>query len=402
MARVRGNGDGTVSKRCVTECVRDAERRCLQHKGTWQMAIFDGQGKRRYSYFKTEREAKSTLREVLKSRDQGLPVKPERHTMGTLFTAWLDSLVAQVERGERSFNTFREYRSYVEQHLRPALGTIECRKLTVKDVEDYLGALKLAPKTRANHRIALRRALNVAMKWGWVDRNVVKLTDTITLPQREVAAMSFEDANRLLVALQGDPLWSLYVTALYTGLRAGELAGLAIEHIDLVDGTARICQQIQRVPRKGLILKALKTRASNATIDLVPDVVAVLRDVIGSRTSGLVWQTRSDRPYDPAYFTHRFQAALAKAGIPVIPFHYLRHYFVSFLPLLDVHPSVARKLARHASVNTTMNIYTSVEDGLKRQAMSKLHDALRHVAITADVPTDVSSALLLDSSQVRA
>ena len=56
--------------------------------------------------------------------------------------------------------------------------------------------------------------------------------------------------------------------------------------------------------------------------------------------------------------------------------HDLWHYFISFLPELDVHPAVAQRLARHASIGTTMNVYTSVQDSLKKQAMGRLHDAL--------------------------
>lgn len=390
MPRVRGNGDGTVTKRTTKAGVR------------WQMAIYDADGERKFRYFKTEREAKAALRAAQKAKDAGRPVKPERHSMAELFNAWLASLKAQVDRGERAYNTWREYESYVRTHLQPALGNIDCRRLTVKDVEEFLAGLTLAPKTRANIRIALRRALNVALKWGWVDRNVVTLTDPIPVPHHDVPALSIMEAQRLLAALRGEPLWSVYMTALFTGLRAGELAGLAIEHLDLDAGTARICQQVQRVPREGLVLKGLKTQASNATIDLLPDVIAVLREVIGHRTSGLIWVTKSGRPYDPAYFTHRFQRSLGAARLPVIPLHFLRHYYVSFLPQLDVHVAVAQKLARHARASTTMGIYTSVEDGLKRQALGKLDAALRGVANTADVPADVLAAGLRRASQAQA
>jgi len=40
--------------------------------------------------------------------------------------------------------------------------------------------------------------------------------------------------------------------------------------------------------------------------------------------------------------------------------HDLRHYFVTFLPQLEVHPALAQKLARHATIGTTMNVYTSI------------------------------------------
>ncbi|HLZ72967.1 MAG TPA: tyrosine-type recombinase/integrase [Dehalococcoidia bacterium] len=392
-ARVVGktpNGEGTVTKRNTKAGVR------------WQMAIYDGDGKRRYSYFKSEREARAALKTAQQAKDAGQPVKPERHTMAELFDAWLTSLWAQVDRGERSYGTWRQYDSHVRRHLKPAFGGIDCRRLTVQQVEDFLTGVPLSPKTRASLRIALRRALNVARRWGWVDRNIVSDTEPITVPQQHPPALSIAAAKRLADALRGDPLWSVYVTALFTGLRAGELAGLAIEHLNLDAGTARICQQVQRIPGSGLVITEPKSRASATTIELLPDVVAVLRGVIGERRSGLVWVTKSGKPYDPVYFTHRFQAALRAAGLPVIHLHHLRHYFVSFLPQLDVHPAVAQKLARHASVSTTMSIYTSVEDGLKRQAMSKLDAALRGLTPTVDVSVDVPPAGLRALSQAQA
>jgi integrase len=390
MPRVRGNGDGTVTKRHTPAGVR------------YQMAIYDADGKRHFRYFKTEREANAARRVALKERDEGRPVKPERHTLGELFDAWLDSLKAQVDRGERSLATWRQYESHVRMHLKPALGAIECRTLSVKQVEDYLNRLTLSPKTRTSHRIALRRALNVAKRWGWVQSNVVAQTDPISLPRREVPALSLADAQQLMERLHDDPLWSVYATALHTGLRVGELAGLAVEHINLDAGTARICQQVQRVPGQGLVVKGLKSRASNATIPLTPQIVPVLREQIRGRSSGLIWTTKSDRPYDPTHLTHRFQAALTAAGLPKMPLHHLRHYFVSFLPALDVHPAVAQKLARHASATTTLTIYTSVEDAGQRDAVNRLHAALTRVAIAADVPTDVREPRLGESSQAHA
>jgi len=402
MTRMRGNGDGTVSKRCTGECGRDTDDRCVQHKGKWQMAIHDIDGKRRFSYFSTERDAKAALRAAQKGRDAGQSVKPERHTMAELFDAWLDNLKAQVDHGEKSLNTWRQYESVVRMHLKPDLGAVESRRLTVQQVEEYLAALSLSPKTRTAHRIALRRALNVARRWGWVDRNVVQDTEPIVLPKRDISALDHGAANKLLDTLRNDRLWTVYATALHTGLRAGELAGLTIEHVDLGVRTVRICQQVQRVPRLGLSIRGLKTSASNAVLPLSTEAATTLREAIGERTSGFVWQTKSGRPYDPVYFTHKFQAALQAAGLPIVPFHRLRHYFVSLLPTLDVPVSSAQKLARHASSKTTLDVYTSVSDVQLRQAVDKLGRVLSGVSNAADVRVDVRKASLREASQSQA
>jgi integrase len=338
--------------------------------------IYDERGRRVKRRFATEREARATLDEARRRRDTGFSALPARHTMGDLFDAWLGQLHDQVNLGERSPTTWREYESYVREHMRPALGAIDCRKLTVKQVEDFLSSLPLSAKTRANQRAILRRALNVARRWHWVDQNVAAETDPIPVRPREISALSLADAERFLFSLRGDVLYSAFVVALYTGLRAGELAALRVEDVNLNESTVRIHQQIQPVKGHGLTIRPLKSHASAARLDLVPAAVLVLIEAIGERTEGYVWESKAGRPYYPTSITHAFTRALARAGLRHLRLHDLRHYFISFLPQLDVHPAVAQRLARHASISTTLDVYTSVEDAAKREAIGRLHEAI--------------------------
>lgn len=386
MPRLRANGEGSISKKCRPECGRNADGACVTHRGLWMVRMFDD-GRRVARYVRTEREARAALKEAQRNKDAGRAVMPERRTMNQLFDAWLADLRGRVERGERSPNTLREYSSYVEQHLRPALGRVDCRRLSVRDVDRYLTGLPLAAKTRHNHRIALRRALNVAKRWGWVDDNPAALSEPIPVPRRDVAALTFEDARRLLDALRSDPLYPVFVTALFTGLRAGELAGLRIDDLDCDAAALRVRRQIQPAGRgSGVVERPLKTRASADRLDLMPEVLAVLADAIGERQEGYIFESAPGRPYWPTSLTHGLQRALRRAGLPSMRLHDLRHGFVSFLPQLDVHPAVAQRLARHARIGTTLDVYTAVEDGLKRQAMGRLHDAFQNAT---GVPTGV-------------
>jgi len=357
----------------------------------WEVQLTDENGKRAKRRFRSEREARAALDSARARRSGGLAVLPVHHTMGDLFTAWLDLFHQQVERGERSSGSLRQYEPAVA-HMRPVLGGIDCRKLSVKQIEDYLAALPLSAQTRSHHRAILRRVLNVGMKWGWVDQNVAVRTDPITVRQHELAALSLADAEALLDALKADRLYSAFVTALYTGLRAGELAGLRVEDIDLGAGVARVHQQVQPAAKgHGLADVPLKTHASASRLELIPAVVAVLTDAIGERSSGYVWESAPRRPYWPTSFTHAFTRALERAKLPHLRLHDLRHYFVSFLPQLDVHPAVAQKLARHASIGTTMNRYTSVEESLKKQAMGRLHEAIFNPVAPSVAPSAVPS-----------
>jgi len=308
----RANGEGSIYRKDTSAGTR------------WEITVHDENGRRVFRRFPSEKEARATLKEAQRRKDQGRIVLPQRHTMAQLFERWLARLDEQVEREERSLNTWREYESYVRVHMVAALGRIDCRRLTVQDVEGYLTALPLSAKTRSNHRIALRRALNVALKWGWVEQNVAGRTDPIPVQHREVKALSLGDAQKLLDGLKNDVLYGAFLIALYTGLRAGELAGLRVEDIDLDQAVAHVHQQVQPVHGHGLTVKPLKTWASVGRLDLIPEAVAVLADTIGDRTSGYVWKSESGRPYWPTSITHGLKRALLRAGLPTMRLHDLR------------------------------------------------------------------------------
>jgi integrase len=363
--RRRANGEGTIYRVDTSGGVR------------WEAKFYDETGHRIKRRYTTEREALASLRDAQRRREQGLEALPKRRTMNDLFDAWLAQMREQVDRAERSPNTLSRREECIRLHMRLALGAIDCRRLTVQDIDRYLGSLNASASTRAFHRSTLRRALNLATRWGWVDRNVVTHSEPIPTRPRAVRALSLEDAQDLLNGLKGSPLHSAFVVALFTGLRAGELAGLRVEDLDLEAGTARVHQQVRRNPvSRGLEVAPLKTFASADRLELIPEVVAALGHQVGGRIEGYVWESAPGRPYWPTSFTHGFTAALERAGLPHLALHALRHYFISFLPQLEVHPAVAQKLARHATFGTTMNVYTSVEDSLKKQAMGKLHNAL--------------------------
>ncbi|MGI8552351.1 MAG: site-specific integrase, partial [Dehalococcoidia bacterium] len=241
----------------------------------------------------------------------------------------------------------------------------------MKHVDDYLAqqmvskradsqvGKALTPRTKQYHRAILRRALNVGIKWGWVSQNVVRATDAVAQVKRELPALSIADSESLMEAPKADTLADLYLVGLWTGLRVGEVAGIKWEDLDLDAGRRQVRRQVQRI--EGVLqLVEPKTQASKAAIDLQPDVIEMFqrRAAAAINREWLVFVTKSGRPYDPVYITHRLQAALRKAGREPIPFHHLRHYFFSFLPQLGVHPAVAQRLARHASITTTKNVYT--------------------------------------------
>jgi len=146
----------------------------------------------------------------------------------------------------------------------------------------------------------------------------------------------------------------LYIVAANTGLRASELASLTPESFDLDNGTPTVrC-------------KAAYTKNSQeAALPLRQDIAAMLRDWLEGRLAGeRLWDGRwaSDRQG-----SKMIKADLKVAGVPYkdandryADFHALRHTFISNLARAGVHPRNAQALARHSTIDLTMNVYTHI------------------------------------------
>ena len=88
--------------------------------------------------------------------------------------------------------------------------------------------------------------------------------------------------------------------------------------------------------------------------------------------SDLVFTTRRGRPLSGSSLTRDFQRRLAELSIPRVAFHDLRHSAATLLAARGVHPRVAMAILGHASITTTLDLYTHVPEELLRDAASRL------------------------------
>ena len=140
--------------------------------------------------------------------------------------------------------------------------------LTPSDLQAYLNRKRvgdpskqikaLSARTVQYHRAVLRTALAQALEWGEVSRNVAALVKPPRVERKEVEPFTVEQSTALLTALSSHPLEGVVTLALATGMRQGELLGLAWADVDLEAATIRVHQQVQRIERK-LTICPLKT-----------------------------------------------------------------------------------------------------------------------------------------------
>jgi integrase len=225
-----------------------------------------------------------------------------------------------------------------------------------------------------------------------VARNVATLVDPPALPRKAITPFNPGETQSFLQAAHGDRLEALYVLAITTGLRQGELLGLHWSDVDLEERTARVRLQLQRIrTAKGweLTFTEPKTGASRRAVKLTTMAVDALRSHrqrqleerlrAGGRwrEMDLVFASTIGTPMDPRNVYRLYQELLERSGLPRRRFHDLRHSFASLLLLDGIHPKVVQELLGHSTITLTMDTYSHLMPALQENAAERLDALLR-------------------------
>ncbi len=253
----------------------------------------------------------------------------------------------------------------------------------------------LSPRTVAYIRAILRQALNRALKWGLVLRNVATLVEPPKVERFKIQPLTKEQADRLLAAAKGDRLESLYRVALSLGLRQGEALGLRWEDVDLERRVLHIRVALQAAKGK-LSLVEPKTDNAQRTLPLPAALGSALkahrtrqleeRLKVGTawQEHGLVFCTSVGTPIHPRNCVRSFHALRKRAGMEHLRFHDLRHSCLSLLAAQGISARMAMEIAGHSDIRLTQNVYTHVYDDAKRQAADVMDRLFPEMAAGAD------------------
>ena len=244
--------------------------------GRWVAQLKMENGKKRQVYRKSEKEANTALRKMLREKEQGILVPGSRQTV----LAYLDDWLEKDHKHHVRVGTYANYRINLDSHIAPALGHIQLQKLTWEQVQSFYDSVReggLAPGTIKIIHGLLHRALDTAVKRGLVARNVCDLVSPPSLPRHEVTPLTEAQAKRLLEVVSGQTLEGLITLALTTGMREGEILALRWGDINLDAGSLQIRHTIQRISGHGLVESEPKTPMSRRKVTLPAFVVESLK-----------------------------------------------------------------------------------------------------------------------------
>src|SRR5215218_6640212 len=231
--RERGNGQGTVAPR------KNKAGKVISYVG----AFFGPDGKRHWVSAKTKTECWSKLTAAMTDADRGiLPSSAGNLKVEAYLESWLADIEGTVRR-----HTYEQYKSVVRKHLIPALGRAKLTDLQRPAIRKLYREKKqsgLSSRTVEYIHVTLHKALNDAVGDRLLHYNP---TEGLKLPHKdaeETKALSPKQTDALLGAARGGRLEALYIVALHTGLRRGELLALRWDDIYFQKGTLRIDQSL--------------------------------------------------------------------------------------------------------------------------------------------------------------
>jgi integrase len=367
----RGNNEGSVSRRS---------------DGLWEARITLEGGKRKSFYAKTRQEAARKLAAALRDQDAGLPALGSKQTVGQYLQSWLEAAKPTIRA-----RTWRTYEMFVRVHIVPALGSISITKLTAQQVQLlYARKLEEGLSTTSVHHLhaVLHRAFDAALRLGVVQRSVLDMVEVPRMRHHEMKTLSEEQAQQLLAAAQGERLEALYVLALATGMRQGEMLALRWHDVDL-EGASLQVRATVHYTKGGYLFTEPKTKYSRRRIALPHIVVEALREhrvrqlterlEVGPawEDMDLVFPNPVGKPIDGVSMVkHRFYPLLERAGLPRIRFHDLRHTAATLLLGRSINPKVVSEMLGHSHVSVTLSIYSHVMPHMQQQAAAAMDMAL--------------------------
>jgi len=375
MARRRGNGEGSITRR------KDG----LYMARYW---VETSQGpKRKTIYGKKREEVADKLARALAERADGIFYDDENVTVGEYLDSWLKGSV----RGSVRQSTFDRYEIAVRVHIKPALGRLKLKKLTPAHLagfyQDRLAAGS-APASVNKLHVTVNKALDQAVRWRMIPRNVAEAVKAPRPAPPEMRPLSPAEARTLLETARGDRLEALYVLAVQTGMRQGELLALKWQDVDL-DNAAVSVRRTITMSKGRILLGELKTKKSRRTIRLTDAAVQALRDHLAHQVEeigrlgdlykdqGLVFASQVGTPINPTNLRRRsFAALLQRARLPKIRFHDLRHTCATLLLCRNVHPKYVQELLGHANIAITLDTYSHVIPGMGNQTARAMEDVL--------------------------
>jgi integrase len=348
-------------------------------------------GKRRqkwHSGYPTKRAAERALAEMVSSVHSGTFIELTNEMLVEHLTEWLTAIEPTIRPA-----THYSYSRNMRLHVVPRLGSVQLRRVDGGMLNGLYAELLssgkcsnggggLSPRTVRYIHTILHRAFKDAVRWGRLARNPADAADPPRASADNRPAMKTWTAEQVRIFLDyiaKHRLFAAFLLLATTGMRRGEVLGLRWSDLDLAVGRVSVVQTVIVINHQ-VRIGSPKTAAGRRTVALDPFTVTALREHrqrqlaerllmgAGFTDHGLVFCRPDGAPLHPERFSRTFSEQAAKAGLPPIRLHDLRHTWATLALTAGVHPRVAQERMGHSTVGITLGTYSHVAEGMQADA----------------------------------
>jgi integrase len=364
-----------IVKRHSTNCAHRSGKKCDCDAG-YEAWVFSPRDNRKVrKTLPTHNAARAWRADAQRSVRLGALRASQDLTLRQASIAWLQSAREGVIRNRSGDpykpSVLRGYEQGLRLHVLPALGAHKLGRIATADLQALVErwqAAGMQPATIRNALLPLRAIYRRACARDGLPINPTSRLELPAVRGRRDRIVCPAEAALLLAALpeQDRAIWA---TAMYAGLRLGELRALQHDHVDLKGGVIRV--EASWDPQEGLI--APKSRAGTRTVP-IPSVLSahLARYRLAHGATRLIFGRTPETPFQPTSLMNRARRAWKDAELESITLHEARHTFASMMIAAGVNAKALSTYMGHAGVAITYDRYGHLMPGNEAEAAGQL------------------------------
>ena len=304
-----------------------------------------------------------------------------KDSLNKVFNDWL-----KVDGGSYAPNTINLYKRIYNKYIYSTIGKEKIISLKYKDIQAFINESDVS----YDNCVAIKKVLNNVFKYAikneYIETNPIAYIEITKIKEKKEINnyLSLEEYNMIIEKLNHG---SFYARALsiaisigyHTGLRISEIFALNKSDIDFINDTITVNKQLLEREGKNKDLKIktkLKTSSSNSVLPLVLTLKEILIEWFDINPYEKVVCNEDGYYLNPVSAQARVKKIASDLGIQGFHFHMLRHTLITNLYKSGVDVKTTQELARHSNINTTLNVYTHLEENSKKDTLNNVFEQI--------------------------
>lgn len=384
----------------------------LQKKnGVYEARYVDRFGKRKSVSGRNLKDVKRRFNEVLYENEQEINIKDS-----VKLDAWYEKWMDYYKYDSIRENTKQQYNRIYYKHISPRLGKIKIQDITQLHIRELIKKLDkegYGYETKNKVKILMVDMFNKAMLDEFVKKNPARGISIRRDEKKDVKVLSEEEQAVFFDCCKGTFYDNLFIVALTTGMRVGELAALRWEDVDFENQVIHV--------RRTLVYQKYEDDTCKTFHFELPKTKTSLRDVPINRQCQMALKKQymqkkivvdkapaekiPENQFRDLLFTTKFNTPLNSQIVcdaikkivdeinltrditeemELFSLHCLRHTFATRCFESGIKPKTVQKYLGHASLQMTMDLYTEVLKEYQLEEMDKLDDILEKISLRSD------------------